>query len=491
MYKRDEKLKQIDEVIANGFYKDNWDSLSHHETPQWFKDSKFGIFIHWGVYSVPAFGSEWYSRTMYIKGSREYEHHLKTYGNHKDFGYKDFIPMFKAENFNPETWVNLFKEAGAKYVIPVAEHHDGFQMYKSDISKWNAFEMGPHRDVIGELTDEIKKQGLVNGASTHRIEHWFFMGHGKEFESDITENEKLGDFYWPAMPEPDFQDIHSKPYPTKEFLEDWMLRTIEIIDRFHVKQLYFDWWIQHESAKPYLKKIAAYYYNKALEWGEEVMIVYKHDAFMFGTANVDIERGQFSEVKPYFWQTDTAIAKNSWCYTENNDFKKAKDLICDLVDIVSKNGSLLLNLGPKSDGTITKEDRDVLLQIGAWLKTNGEAIYKSRPWRVAQEGPTLVQEGQFTDAVDKTFTSEDFRFTVKGSCLYAFSMKYPEDGKLTVKSLADADASKLPKFHGLISDVQMLGNSQELIWSRDEEGLHIQGPALKTDKVVVFKIQLD
>ncbi len=491
MYDKQAYLKQIEDVIAKGPYKDDWDSLSAHRTPEWFKEAKFGIFIHWGVYSVPAFGSEWYSRNMYIQGSPEYQHHIDTYGPHKDFGYKDFIPMFKAEKFNAEEWVGLFKKAGAKYVVPVAEHHDGFQMYKSEISHWNAFEMGPGRDVLGELTAEMNKQGLVNGASTHRIEHWFFMGHGKEFESDITDKEKEGDFYWPAMPEGNHQDLFSEPVPTEDFLEDWMIRTCELIDRYRVKELYFDWWIQHSSAKKYLKKIAAYYYNRALEWGEEVHIAYKHDAFMFGTATVDIERGQFSQIQPFVWQTDTAIAKNSWCYTENNEFKEAKNILCDLVDVVSKNGCMLLNVGPKADGTISEKDRKVLLEIGKWLEVNGEAIYGTGIWRVAQEGPTLVEEGQFTDGKDKVFTREDFRFTRKGSCLYAICLSYPKDGKVVIKSLGKQDASHLPKFHGIIKNVEVLGFEEEPVWNRMVEGLVIETKTVCSDKPVVFKIEID
>lgn len=491
MLNKKEYLKKVDEVIAKGPYKDNWDSLARHETPNWFKDSKFGIFIHWGVYSVPAFSSEWYSRNMYIQGSKEFEHHIKTYGAHKDFGYKDFIPMFTAPKFNPKEWIDLFREAGARYVVPVAEHHDGFQMYRSELSHWNAFEMGPKRDVLGELTEEMHKQGLINCASTHRIEHWFFMGHGRQFESDITDKEKEGDFYWPAMPEREHHDIFSEPTPTKEFLEDWMLRTIELIDRYHIRELYFDWWIQHSSAKPYLKKIAAYYYNRALEWGEEVMIAYKHDAFAFGTATVDIERGQFASIQPFFWQTDTAIAKNSWCYTEHNEFKDPKNIICDLVDVVSKNGSMLLNVGPKSDGTISDEDRYVLTEIGKWLKVNGEGIYESRTWRQAEEGPTEVPEGQFTDGDDKVFTSEDFRFTRKGNSIYAFCLNFPESGSVTIKALAEADASHLPKFHGIINKVSVLGFDGNVEWSRDEAGLHVTAKNLQSRMPVGIKIEID
>ena len=485
-----EYLAKIDSVIENGKYKDTWESLSQYRVPEWYKDSKFGIFIHWGLYSVPAYGSEWYSRNMYIKDSWEYKHHIETYGAHKDFGYKDFIPMFKAEKFSADEWCDLFKQAGAQYIVPVAEHHDGFQMYKSEVSHWNAYEMGPHKDIVGELSESACRHGIVNGASSHRVEHWFFMGHGKEFESDITDDEKYGDFYYPAMPEPNHQDLFSKPTPTKEFLDDWLVRCCEIVDRFQPKIVYFDWWIQHSAVKPYLKKFAAYYYNRAEEWGGGV-INYKHDAFMFGCAVVDIERGQFADAKPFIWQTDTAVAKNSWCYTENNDYKSPREIICDLVDIVSKNGRLLLNIGPKADGTIPDEDRHILLEIGKWLSVNGEAIYGSAVWRYAAEGPTKVEEGQFADGNDKNYTSRDIRFTVNNGCLYATVLSYPENGEVCIESLREADASRLPLFHGIIKDVDVLGFSEKPEFKRDEKGLHIKTNTVKSEYPVVFKIKVD
>ena len=381
MYNMKPYLETIDKVIAKGPFDASWESLSGYQVPTWYQNAKFGIFIHWGIYSVPAFGSEWYSRNMYIQGSPEYEHHLKTYGKHTEFGYKDFIPMFTADKFDPDRWAELFSQAGAQYVVPVAEHHDGFQMYRSEISHWNAYEMGPKRDVLGELEKSFEKWGMQTGASSHRVEHWFFMGHGKEFDSDIKEPMQRGNFYWPANPEPNHQDLYSEPTPTEEYLQDWLVRTCELIDRYRPRMIYFDWWIQHHSVKPYLKKFAAYYYNRAAEWGIEVAINYKHDAFLFGTAVPDVERGQFADMKSYIWQTDMATALNSWCYTENNKFRPATDLICDLVDIVSKNGRLLLNVGPKADGTFSEEDTKILKEIGAWLKVNGEAIYDTKVWR--------------------------------------------------------------------------------------------------------------
>ena len=486
-----EYLDKIERVIADGRFKDNWESLQQYRVPEWYEKAKFGIFIHWGVYSVPAFGSEWYSRNMYIQGSKEYEHHIKTYGNHKDFGYKDLIPLFRAEKFDASEWISLFKDAGAQYVMPVAEHHDGFQMYDSELSVWNAKNMGPMRDILGEIKTECDKAGLKSCASNHRIEHWFFMGHGKEFDSDIKEPLKRGDFYWAAMPEADHHDLFSSPVPSQEYLEDWLCRCCEIVDKYRPKIMYFDWWIQHSSVKPYLKKFAAYYYNRADEWGEGVVINYKHDAFEFGTAVVDIERGQFADAKPYIWQTDTAVAKNSWCYTEGNQYKTSTQIICDLVDIVSKNGRLLLNIGPKADGTIPDEDRSILLEIGQWLKTNGEAIYGSKLWRRSAEGPTKITEGQFADSEPKPYTPKDIRFTVNGGHIYAVCLNMQGENSICIRSLAEADASKAPNFHGIIKSVEILGHDKSPKWTRDGDGLKITTSRVDSDKPVVFKIAVD
>lgn len=491
MYDMKPYLAEIDRVIEQGPFKDTWESLGKFEVPDWYRNAKFGIFIHWGVYSVPSFGSEWYSRCMYIKEDRCFEHHVKTYGPHNKFGYKDFIPLFKAEKFSADAWADLFKKAGAKYVVPVAEHHDGFQMYASEISHWNAAEMGPCRNVLGELKEAVEERGMTLGASTHRVEHWFFMGHGREFDSDVKEPMQRGDFYWPAMPEANHHDLYSKPTPTEEFLQDWLVRCCELVDKYRPKLVYFDWWIQHHSVKPYLKKFAAYYYNRAAEWGVQVAITYKHEAFMFGCAVPDVERGQFADIKPFFWQTDTAIARNSWCYTEGNDFKPAKGLICDLVDIVSKNGTFLLNVGPKPDGTISEQDTAVLTEIGEWMAVNSEAIYGTKVWRKFGEGPTKIKEGQFTDGAEKVFTPEDIRFTVKGENLYCTVLSWPEDGHVVIKSLGYSADANLPEFHGIVKDVDVLGCAEKPVWERKAGGLHVTMPGIKTDKPVVIRVKID
>ncbi len=488
-----EWLKKIDEVIQNGPFEDNWESLQKYEVPRWYRDAKFGIFIHWGVFSVPAFGNEWYPRNMYRKGKPEYEHHIKTYGAQKEFGYQDLIPLFKAEKFDAEKWMDLFKKAGARYVVPVAEHHDGFQLYRSELSHFNAAEMGPKRDVLGELKEKAEEKSLTLGASSHRIEHWFFMGHGREFDSDIKEPLKRGDLYWPSIlmeNDEDTQNLQAKPYPSREFLEDWMVRTCELIDNYRPKILYFDWWIQHEAAKPYLKKIAAYYYNRAVQWKEEVVINYKYDAFPFGTAVLDIERGQLADAKPFFWQTDTSIALNSWGYTENNRFRKAQELICDLADIVSKNGCLLLNVGPRPDGSITEEETEVLLRMGEWLEVNGEAIYDTKVWRTYGEGPTKILDGGFSDSVAKNFTSEDIRYTVRGSRLFAIVLKCSEDGRYLLRSFAEGDPEHSSCFHGLIEEIEVLGFEEKPDWKLLPEGLLIVAPQVRSDCPIVFGIRM-
>lgn len=459
-------------------FEPDWESLKRYEVPQWYQDAKFGIFIHWGVYAVPAFGNEWYPRNMYEQGSPEWEHHVATYGAHTRFGYKDFIPRFTAEQFDAERWARLFKEAGARFVVPVAEHHDGFAMYDCSFSEWNAVRMGPRRDIIGELAAATRGQDLVFGLSSHRAEHWWFFSGGKQFPSDV-QDPRYASLYGPARPK--------ETQPDEAYLDDWLARTCELVDTYQPQLIWFDWWIEEPAFAPYLPRFAAYYYNRGEEWRRGVAINYKHGAFPEGTAVYDIERGQLAGIRPHFWQTDTSVSKNSWGYVERQDYKTAGALIGDLVDIVSKNGALLLNIGPRPDGTIPEQEEAILRDIGRWLSVNGEAIYGTRPWAVFGEGPTEVSEGSFADTKRQSFTAEDIRFTTRENALYAICLDWPERS-VTVRSLGAASPLKA----SMIAAVSLLGSDAALSWSQDEGGLTIQPPAERPcDHAYTFKITLN
>jgi len=459
-------------VHAQDRYQANWESLKKYQVPDWFRDAKFGIFIHWGVYSVPAFGSEWYPREMYQQGSNEFKHHVETYGPQSKFGYKDFIPMFKAEKFDPVAWVTLFKKAGAKYVVPVAEHHDGFAMYKTALSKWNAYEMGPHRDVVGELAAEIKKQGLIFGLSSHRIEHWFFMNGGRHFESDVLDN-KYNEFYGPAREEDET--------PSAEHMNDWLLRSVELADKYQPQLFWFDWWIEQPAMDPYRKSFASYYYNKGIEWNKGVVLNYKNKAFPDGTAVLDLERGKLAGIREMAWQTDDAIGNNSWGYAAGNTFKDARYVITNLIDIVSKNGNLLLNIGPRSDGTITDEETQTLLGTGKWLDVNGEAIYGTRPWKTFGEGPTESASGQFADQ-KVPFNAKDIRFTAKNNFVYAVALGLPTENTM-IKSMG------VNAKNGMVEKIEIVGSDEKVKWAQKADALIIE-PSKKypSEHAVAYRI---
>jgi len=247
------------------------------------------------------------------------------------------------------------------------------------------------------------------------------------------------------------------------------------VDKYQPQLVWFDWWIEEPAFEPYRKAFAAYYYNRAAQWGRGVAINYKNQAFPPEAAVYDIERGQLDDCNPHFWQTDTAVAKNSWGYTTDLDYKTSESIVGDLVDIVSKNGALLLNIGPAPDGTIPEPDERILLEIGNWLAVNGEAVFSSRPWRVFGEGPTQVLKGGFTDTKRSAFTSQDIRFTPSSGALYATVLAWPENGEVTIQSLG----TNLRLYPKEVGNVQLLGSSQPLKWARGKAGLKVKLPEAK------------
>ncbi len=485
-------LAKIEAVIDAGPFEARWESLQNYKIPEWYMNDKFGIFVHWGVYSVPAFGNEWYARNMYLKDTKEFKHHVETYGAQKDFGYKDFIPQLTASNYDPKAWAKLFKDAGAKFVMPVAEHHDGFPMYDTELTPWCAGKMGPKRDVVGDLAEAVRAEGMVFCASSHRAENWWFFEGGLDYDSDVTDPayaELYGPPRFAPRAEHGTQEWKSRNWddpPNKAFLDDWLVRTCELIDKYRPQVLWFDWWIEQYVFEPYLQKLAAYYYNRGAEWGLGVAINHKFDSFPKGTTVFDIERGQLNRIRDEFWQSDTSVSKNSWGYIKNHDYKPVAWLIQDLVDIVSKNGALLLNIGPKADGSIPQEEQDMLREIGKWLKINGEAIYNTRPWEVYGEGPTQVPEGHFTDTKRSAFTTEDIRFTQNDKTLYATLLAWNQ-GSITLTSLKEGSSVSASG----IKKISLLGNGEALSFEQSAKGLTVMLPTMPPcDHAYVLKLEL-
>lgn len=464
-------LKDVDREANEGPFRPDWDSLATYKVPEWYMDAKFGIFIHWGVYSVPAFGSEWYPRRMYIEGSDENKHQLATYGPLTSFGYKDFVPMFKAEHYDPQAWARLFGQSGAKYVVPVFEHHDGFAMYDSGLSDWTAAKMGPRRDLVGELATAVRAAGLHFGASSHRIEHDWFLDEGRKNPSDVNDP-RFAQFYGPAEHHLWVRRaslLEDFTYVSPEFADDFLARDAEIAAKYHPEIMYFDYWIGQPSVRSALVRFAAYYYNESAKRGSAGVINYKENGMQAGSGVLDVERGQFSDVRPDYWQTDTSVSNKSWGYIQNDSFKSPASIVHQLIDIVSKNGNLLLSIGPRADGTIPDEVQNILLEIGAWLGVNGEAIYGTRPWKIFGEGPTKVVEGPMHDKDVETYTSEDFRFTTRDKAVYAIEMAWPSSGEAVVRSLKTGALSGNER----IESVVLLGAGTKLDFEQKPEGLHI------------------
>ncbi len=475
--RRNALLSEVDQVNRDARFRPEWNSLSQWQVPDWYRDAKFGIFIHWGVYAVPAYGSEWYPREMYRAGSDVNKHHVATYGPLTAFGYKDFIPRFKAENYDPQAWADLFKQAGAKYVVPVFEHHDGFAMYDSGLSDWTATKMGPKRDLVGELAAAVRAQGIHLGASSHRIEHDWFLDGGRKQPSDVNDP-KYAQFYGPAQIQiqdavrPDGNDLNTDwTYMSPAYGQDWVARNTEIVDKYHPDIIFFDWWIGQASVRPFLAQFAAYYYNRTSAAGPVGIITYKHTDMQKHSGLLDLERGQLADINPDVWQTDTSVSNKSWGYIQNDTFKSSAFIVHQLIDVVSKNGNLLMNVGPRADGTIPDEVQQVLRSVGAWLQVNGEAIYGTRPWTLYGEGPTHVTPGPFHDTETQPFTADDFRFTCKGDALYAIELAWPATGTVTIHALATSATSTAK-----VRSVALLGSTTPVQFQQDATGLHLTLP---------------
>jgi len=464
-------------------YQPTWNSVKNHSTPQWLKDGKFGIYTHWGIYSVPAQGpnATWYANSVYTRpDGQARKYHEATYGPLEKFGYKDFIPLFKGEKFNANEWADLFQKAGARFAGPVAEHHDGFSMWDTKYTEWNAVKMGPMRDVIGELATAIKKRNMKFVTAFHHAENWFyFPTWDKRYDCG---DPKYSGLYGP---------IHEQgALPEKAFLDKWEGKIIEVINKYGPDFIWFDFGL---ALIPdfYKLDVLAYYYNHAAAHKKDVVVSYKTFDLSPGAGLLDLELRQEPVLTYHEWITDSSIdAGQGWGYVKDLGFRSVDNLVDNLVDRVSKNGYLLLNVGPKPDGTIPDEAKKRLLEMGKWLQINGEAIYSTTCWVTPGEGPTHIDATQkgFNDQIPLVYTGQDIRFTVKDNNLYATVLDWPGE-KVLIKSLAPKGDIWTGLYPSEIASISMLGDGKELKWEMTKEGLSIETPKTKPcNHAFVFKI---
>lgn len=483
-------LQKIDEVNRNGVYKPDWQSLSEYPVPQWYKDAKFGVFIHWGVFTVPEYFSEWYPRLMYYKGNPVYWHHKRKYG--KDFNYRDFIPMFRAERFDADGIVKTVKKSGARFVMPVAEHHDGIKLYDSELTDWTTSRLPVKRDFIAEYKNACENNDIVFSASSHRAEHFWFLNGGRTVG---FVNETLFNKYRELYGECKNVHKHNNLFtllkqehgiePDEKWLGDWLVSSCELIDKYQPSSLFFDWWVSYKSFRPYMKKFLAYYYNRSLEWGKEVCVYYKSDAVMYNCAIFDRERGQLENVSPYIWQGETSTAYNSWSYCTTNRFKTPEIIACNMLDVISKNGCFVLNIGPKADGSICDEEMHILNELGRFTKTNAEAIWDTQPYKIFGEGKKQ-KGGSFNERL--SYTSRDYRFTCKTGTVYAFALKPKGKAEFKIKTLADS----MDMFHCVIKKISLLGSGAQVNFTQNKKYLTLKlNEKIKDTMPICFKIEVD
>lgn len=458
--------------------------------PEWFKDAKFGVYFHWGVFSVPAFGNEWYPRSMYIEGSPENKHHIATYGDPSEWPYNYFItgakdkqgnfvqfaPKLKSEGgkFDPDEWAQLFADAGAKFAGPVAEHHDGFSMWASKVNPWNAKEMGPKLDLVGLLTNAIRKKGMKVIVSLHHA--YNITGYYEHV---------------PHTDDPKLQMLFGQQGKEKNEAF-WLSKLKEIIDGYRPNIIYQDFNLSKIS-QPILLQFLAYYYNRAAEWNKEVVATYK-DALNTKCAVLDYERGGPPDITDNYWLTDDAVSSSSWCYTDGIGYYSKQQILHAFLDRISKNGDMLLNISPEADGTIPQEQKDVLLAMGAWLKKYGEAVYSTRAWERYGEGPTKMGAAYGVMAAPKEGTAKDVRYTRSkdGTTLYAILLGW-EKGQKEIK-LASLSSERIDLKN--LKSVELIngkaGKYLPLTFKQDAEGLVVSLPERSFGEMAyVLKLSFD
>lgn len=477
-----------------------WESLKkHNAVPEWFADAKLGVYFHWGIYSVPASGGEWYPRWMYVPdregwGSEIYKKHRETYG--ENFDYHDFIPKWKADKFSAKEWVDMFENMGAKFIGSIAEHHDGFSLWKSNVNEWNSVDMGPGVNMVKAIADETKKRDLKFMATFHHGFHnMFYPKPDISYLRPVTLNKYSFVYENCEVPQ---DEKYRKLYCNMDYDEAqdlWLEKLNEVIDEFCPDYIWMDFGQRFISEK-YRQQFLANYFNKATEENKDVVVNTKGDFFPTELAVVNIERATMEDITPEVWITDFILGSN-WCFSKDNrtaiDPKKA---IRILADVVSKNGVMLLSAGPMADGTMPIEQVKAMEGIGAWMKLYGESIYNTRPFITFGEGTTELKKDPIDawneyGAIKKGLTklnAEDIRYTTKGKTVFAIQLGWNEKNPSRTLNIF---ASKNEKLN--VKTVKVLGSKERIKWKKTAEGLVLNQPSIKppeADAALVYKIIL-
>jgi len=468
-------------------------SLSAYRIPEWFADAKFGIWAHWGPQSAVEAG-DWYARNMYQQGQPQYNYHVEHYGHPSKFGFKDTIPQWKAEKFDPPALMKLYKKAGAKYFMSMGVHHDNFDLWNSKHQRWNSVNMGPKMDIVGMWKKAARDEGLKFAVSEHLwITHnWFSTSHGSDQTGPLAgvpydgADPKFADLYV------DSDQVYRGDLPWMEdgipewWKRTWYTRIKDLVDQYEPDLLYSDGSLPFEE---YGLNLVAHHYNlSAKRNGGRVEVVYTSKRLQDaeeGIAVLDRERGVVDKIWPLPWQTDTCIG--NWHYQRGTTYKTPKRVVDMLVDIVSRNGNLMLNFPLPASGMLDLEELNVLSALTDWMAVNSEAIHGTRPWKIFGEGPgteASAKGGAFNENERKDLTADDVRFTTNGDVLYAFVMGWP-NYQATIKPLALKTALRV----GTIRQVELLGFDGKVEWTQDEAGLRVMTPGRKPcDYAVVFKV---